>query len=173
MLEGMTDRSAAVEAYKNAQLGAGDETAPPEAAPLRFTQEMKSAVNGALDNGTPLLIAYSDSDEEIHLSFRGTIQTYSEDQLALWARDPAGGLPRNIAVRPKVTIFYHDAKTRTSYSFFGQARVVPDPGARTAIFENSHPREQQRDSGRRGVAIVVDLRRIEGRDGSGRVLMRR
>jgi hypothetical protein len=145
----------------------------PEAAPLRLTGEMKAAVNGALDNQAPVLIAYSDSDEEIHMSFRGTVQAYSDDQLALWARDPDGGLPRNIAVRPKVTLFYHDPKTRASYTFYGRARVVEDPVARAAIFENSHPREQQMDFRRHGVAIVVDLRKIEGRDATGRLLMRR
>jgi hypothetical protein len=147
--------------------------APPEAAPLRLTGEMKAAITGALDNQTPVLIAYLDSDEEIHLSFRGTIQAYSDEQLALWARDPAGGLPRNIAVRPKVTLFYHDARTRTSYTFYGRARVHDDPAVRTAIYENSHPGERQMDFRRHGVAVIVDLRKIEGRDSTGRILMRR
>jgi Pyridoxamine 5'-phosphate oxidase len=140
---------------------------------LLLTQEIAAAVNGALDNQTPMLIAYLDGDEQIHLSFRGTIQAYSDDQIALWARDPEGGLPRNIAVRPKVTLFYHDPGRRTSYTFYGRARVVADAAARAAIFENSHPREQQTDFRRRGVAIVVDLDKIEGRDAGGRLLMLR
>jgi hypothetical protein len=147
--------------------------APLEAAPLQLTSEMKAAITGALDNQTPVLIAYLDSDEEIHLSFRGTIQVYSDEQLALWARDRSGGLPRNIAVRPKVTLFYHDARTRTSYTFYGRAHVEDDPAVRAAIYENSHPGERQMDFRRRGVAIVVDLGKIEGRDATGRVLMHR
>jgi hypothetical protein len=138
---------------------------------LRLTDEIKSAVNGALDNQTPMMIAYSDNDGEIHLSFRGSIQAYSDDQLAVWARDPGGGLPRHIAARPKVTLFYHDPKTRTTYTFYGQAWIADDPATRAAIFENSHPREQQMDFRRRGVAIVVDLDRLEGRAPSGRLLM--
>jgi hypothetical protein len=120
-----------------------------------------------------MLIAYLDDGQQIHLSFRGTIQAYSDDQLALWAREPEGGLPRNIADRPHVTLFYHDPARRTSYTFYGRSRVEHDPGARAAIFENSHPREQQVDFRRRGVAIVVDLDRIEGRVAGGRVLMLR
>jgi len=88
--------------------------APLPPAGLRLTEEIKSAVNGALDNQTPMLIAYRDGADEIHLSFRGTIQAYSDDQLDLWARDPAGGLPRNVTARPKVTLFYHDPRPRTS-----------------------------------------------------------
>ena len=148
--------------------------APPvQPRPLRLTPEIKTAVDGALDNQTPMLIAYVDSADQVHLSFRGTIQAYSDDQLALWARDPEGGLPRNIAVHPKVTLFYHDAASRTSYNFYGRARVATDPAARGAIFENSHPREQQADFRRRGVAIVVDLDRVEGREAGGRLLLQR
>ncbi|MGH3305760.1 MAG: pyridoxamine 5'-phosphate oxidase family protein [Streptosporangiaceae bacterium] len=150
------------------------QTLPPPLLPrpLRLAPEIR-AVNGALDNQTPMLIAYLDAAEQIRLSFRGTIQAYSDDQLALWARDPEGGLASNIAARPKVTLFYHDAASRTSYTFYGRARVATDPDARAVIFENSHPREQQSDFRRRGVAIVVDLDRVEGRDSGGRQLLQR
>ncbi len=138
---------------------------------LRLTGEIKDAVNGALDNQTPMLIAYRDDRDEIHLSFRGTIQAYSDTALAVWARDPGGGLPRNVAARPAVTLFYHDPGTRTTYTFYGRARIEDQPAARAAIFDNSHPRERQADFRRRGVAIVVDLDRVEGRGPAGRVLM--
>jgi hypothetical protein len=147
--------------------------APLQPRPLGLTAAIRAAVNGALDNQTPMQIAYVDAADQVHLSFRGTVQAYSDDQLALWARDPEGGLPRNIADRPKVTLFYHDAAKRTSYSFYGRATVVTDAATRAAIFENSHPREQQADFRRHGVAIIVDLDTVEGRDPSGRLLMRR
>ena len=147
--------------------------APLAPVQLRLTDEIKSTVDGALDNQTPMMIAYSDNDGEIHLSFRGSIQAYSDDQLAVWARDPGGGLPRHIPARPKVTLFYHDPKTRTTYTFYGRAWIADDPATRAVIFENSHPREQQMDFRRRGVAIVVDLDRLEGRGPSGRILMLR
>jgi Pyridoxamine 5'-phosphate oxidase len=118
-----------------------------------------------------MLIAYCDDGGQIHLSFRGTIQSHGDGQLALWARDPGGGLPRNIEARPQVTLFYHDPATRTSYTFYGRARLEPDPGGRTAIFEASPAREQQADFRRRGVAIVVDLDKVEGRDAGGRFVM--
>jgi hypothetical protein len=140
---------------------------------LLLTDAIKTAVNGALDNQTPMLIAYSADGGEIHLSFRGTVQAHSDTSLALWARDPAGGLPRHIAARPKVTLFYHDPATRTSYTFYGRARVEDQPAARAAIFDDSHPRERQMDFRRRGVAIVVDLDKVEGRGPEGRVLMLR
>jgi hypothetical protein len=152
------------------------QTLPPpplQPQPLRLTPQIKAAVDGALDNQTPMMIAYLDGAEQIHLSFRGTIQAFSDDQLALWARDPEGGLPTNIAARPKVTLFYHDAAKRATYTFYGRARIAADPETRAVIFESSHPREQQADFRRRGVAIVVDLDRVEGRDPGGRLLLQR
>jgi hypothetical protein len=146
---------------------------PVQPRPLRLTSDIKAAVDGALDNQTPMMIAYLDGAEQIHLSFRGTIQAHSDGQLALRARAPEGGLPSNIAARPNVTLFYHDAARRTTYTFYGRARIVSDPDTRSVIFENSHPREQHADFRRRGVAIVVDLDRVEGRDSGGRLLMRR
>jgi hypothetical protein len=147
--------------------------APAEPTALHLTDDIKKAVNGALDNQTPMLIAYSDDAARIHLSFRGTVQAYGDEQLALWARDPQAGLPRNITAHPEVTLFYHDPASRTSYSFQGQARIESDPDARDRIFDNSNPREQYMDYHRRGAAIVVDLDRVEGRGPEGRVLMAR
>ena len=117
--------------------------APLSPVELRLTDEIKSTVDGALDNQTPMMIAYSDNDGEIHLSFRGSIQAYSDDQLAVWARDPGGGLPRHIPASPKVTLFYHDVVGQVT----GNALVITlddavlvrldccDPVAHTALFE--------------------------------------
>jgi hypothetical protein len=140
---------------------------------LRLTEEIKNAVNGAFDNQTPMMIAYSDGDGEIHLSFRGTIQAFSDDQMAVWARDAGGGLPRHIPARPKVTLFYHDPKTRTTYTFYGRARIADDKDIRAAVFDNSPARERQMDFRRGGVAIIVDLDKVEGRGPGGRILMLR
>lgn len=151
-------------------------TFPPAQVPpaeLRLPDDIRHAVNGALDNKTPMLIAYSDDAGDIHLSFRGSIQVYGDDALALWARDPEGGLPRNIAARPQVTLFYHDPASRTTYTFYGRARVETEPTARATIFANSNPREQQADFRQRGVAIVVELDKVEGRSPAGRTLMLR
>jgi hypothetical protein len=151
-------------------------TFPPAPAPpedLRLTEDIKRAVNGALDNKTPMLIAYRDDADDIHLSFRGSIQAYGDDALALWARDPEGGLPQNIAARPQVTLFYHDPASRTTYNFYGRARAETEPIARAAIYAGANPREQQADFRQRGVAIVVELSKVEGRGPVGRILMLR
>lgn len=140
---------------------------------LALTPAMKEAVNGALANGTPVMVAYVDANGQPHLSPRGTAQAFSEDQLALWNRDPQGGMTRGIAANPKVALYYRDPKARTTYQFAGRARVTTDPEERTRIYENSPEIERNLDASRFGVAVIVDLDVVEGGSPAGRVRMER
>jgi hypothetical protein len=145
----------------------------PEPGPIELGPEIKANVDGALANGTPALIAYVDPQGAPHISPRGTTQVFSSDQLATWARDPEGGLLKGIAVNPLVSVFYRDAKTRTSYHFIGRARPSTDPAVRETVFENSPEIERNLDPRRRGVAVLIDVDRVEGSGPSGRILMER
>jgi hypothetical protein len=145
--------------------------APP--AKLALTQEIKDAVNGALANGTPVIISYVDAQGQPHMSPRGTAQAFSDDQLALWNRDPEGGMTRGIAVNPKVALFYRDPPKRTTYTFYGRARVATEPADRDRIYENSPEVERNFDAMRRGLAVIIDLDLVEGAGPSGRVRMAR
>lgn len=146
---------------------------PPRPAPLALTPAIKDAVNGALANGTPIIVAYVDANGQPHLSPRGTAQAYSDDQLALWNRDPQGGMTRGIASNPKVALYYRDPKARTSYQFAGRARVTTDPDERARIYENSPEIERYLDASRLGVAVIVDLDLVEGGSPAGRLRMER
>jgi hypothetical protein len=135
--------------------------------------EIAHAIDGALDNGTPVIAAYVDRDGQPQLSFRGTTQVYSTDQVALWIRDPEGGLVRALSANPRLTFFYRDPATRANYQIQGRGRVVLDPRVRTVVFDNSPDREQALDPERRGVAVVVDVDRVTGRGPDGAVNMQR
>jgi predicted pyridoxine 5'-phosphate oxidase superfamily flavin-nucleotide-binding protein len=146
---------------------------PPPATALVLTPAIKDAVNGAFANGTPVIVAYVDAEGRPHLSPRGTAQAFSDDQLALWNRDPRGGMTRGIAANPNVALSYRDPKTRTAYQFAGRARVATEPAERTRIYDSSPEIERNMDPRRRGVAVIVDLDRVEGGSPSGRVRMER
>src|SRR5437870_1405931 len=45
---------------------------PPPAQPLVLTDAITTAVNGALSNGTPIVVAYVDGEGAPHLSLRGS-----------------------------------------------------------------------------------------------------
>lgn len=147
--------------------------APPPATEAALGDEISQAINGALDNGTPVIAAYVDRDGQPQLSLRGTTQVYSADQLALWIRNPEGGLIAALPDNPRLTFFYRDPATGANYQIQGRGRVVADPRVRDVVFDNSPEREQAIDPERRGVAVVLDVDRVTGRGPSGSVNMQR
>ena len=147
--------------------------APPPPTEVALDDEISHAINGALDNGTPVIAAYVDRDGQPQLSLRGTTQVYSADQVALWIRNPEGGLVAALLDNPRLTFFYRDPATRANYQIQGRGRVEADPRVRDVVFDNSPEREQAIDPERRGVAVVVDVDRVTGRGPAGPVNMQR
>jgi pyridoxamine 5'-phosphate oxidase-like protein len=149
-------------------------TAPrPPATPLALTDDIKRAVDGALANGTPMVLAYVDEGGEPHLSLRGTTQVFSDTQLAIWVRDRGGGLLKALPANPRVALFYRDPATRTTYQFAGRAHVDEGPAVRDAVYRGSPPPERNLDARRLGAAVVVDLDGVEGTGPGGRFRMER
>lgn len=142
-----------------------------EPAPLILTEEMKAAINNSYDNRTPMVVAYVDATEGPSLSLRGTVQAWSDTQIALWAR-ATSNMPRELAERPLVTLWYRDPATRTTLQFRGRARQDDDATVRELVFDRSPANEQAADPERKGVAIIVDLERVDGRTPAGPVSMR-
>lgn len=146
---------------------------PPPVTGLALTDEVKSAVNGAPANGTPLILSYVDSQGAPHISFRGSTHVYSDDQLAIWVRDPEGGLLSAIETNSQVALLYRDPATRRSYQFAGRAHVESDPTVADRVYAASPEVERNLDAQRRGRAVIVDLDRVEGMGSKGRFRMRR
>ena len=108
-----------------------------------------------------MLLAVVTEEGRPLLTYRGSIQAYSDDQIGFWARRAEGGTLSAIRHNPNVAMMYRSATTPV-LQFHGRARITEDGGERDRVFENSPEREQQADLERRGVAIIVDLDRIEG-----------
>ena len=150
------------------------ETAPPtEPSALGLDDTVAGLIDGALDNRTPVIVAYVDADGVPHQSPRGTVQTWSSDQLAMWIRDPNGGLLRAIASNPHLSCFYRDTKTRVAYELTGRAGLLEDPDDRLRVFRQSPRVEQNLDPMMRGVAVVIDLDVVAGGGPGNRINMRR
>ncbi len=131
---------------------------------------MKEALAGALANRTPVIMSYVDADGQPHISYRGTAQVYGSDQLAVWARNPDGGLPNAVGVSPKVALLYRNPETRVSWQFLGRARIEEAEEARAVIFDASPEFERNQDPERKGKALVIDVDQVVAR---GEVLMER
>ena len=137
---------------------------------IKLTDEMKTAVNNALVDGLPIMIASVDPEGQPSLSFRGSTQTYSDEQLAMWVRNPEGGILKNILVNPKLALMYRNGEKRQTWLFHGEARRDDDPQVRQQVYDSSPEAERNRDPDRKGVAIIIDLVRVIAR---GEVLMER
>lgn len=146
---------------------------PPTVTELKLSDEIKQAVNGALANGTPIIVAYVDQDGQPSLSFRGSAQAFSDDQLAIWVRNPDGGLLKALERNPRVTLMYRDPATRSSLQFKGRGRIENGEAVRKHVYESSPEGEQRADAEKKGVPMVVDLDVVFGVTPAGRISMRR
>jgi hypothetical protein len=128
---------------------------------LKLTPEIKELVNAGLTSGNPLLLAVVDRENKPVLSFRGSTQVYSDDQLAFWLRNTGGGTVEAIRHNPNVAFMYRSATT-PMLQFKGRARIATDEAERKKVFEAAPEREQKSDPERKGLAIIVDLDSVEG-----------
>lgn len=149
---------------------------PPQFVPLtelKLIPEIKEAVNGALANRTPIMVAYVDEDGQPSLSFRGSTQAYSDTQLAIWVRNPEGGLLKALANNNRVTLFYRDPEKRMTLQFRGRARIENDAATREKVYNGAPETERNADREQKGFALIVDLDRVDGVMPGFRVAMRK
>ncbi len=140
---------------------------PPEARPLVLPPALRGAIDRALVEKRPMLLAHAGIDGQPVLSFRGSTQVYADDQLAMWVRNPDGDFVRAIAANPRVAFMYRNEEARATYQLQGRARVVDDEAVRQRVFDRSAEAERAHDFAMLGVAVLVDLDRVEGWAGVG------
>ena len=140
---------------------------PAEAQPLRLPEALKRRIDDALVERHPMLMSHVDAQGQPVLSFRGSVQAFSDDQLALWIRAADGHFVRAIRDNPRVAFMYRDEEAKATYQFQGRARVTADDAERRRVFERAPAAERAHDFAMLGVAVVVDLDRVEGYAGLG------
>jgi hypothetical protein len=137
--------------------------APPmEAQAIALPQALKDRIDNALVQRHPMLVAHVGADGQPVLSFRGSVQVFTDDQLALWIRNAEGGFIAAIAANPRIALMYRDEEAKATYQFQGRARVTHDPRERQRVFERSAAAERAHDFAQLGAAVLVDLDRVEG-----------
>ena len=134
---------------------------------ITLTDDLKHRFVNALTDGVAIVVGYVDREGDPHVSPYGSVHASGDDQLALWVRNPQGDLIEGIARNPKVAVFYAQLSSRTFVRMRGRARVVGTDAERARVFEGMHAFEQRGDPERKGVAIVIDLDRVEGRAADG------
>jgi hypothetical protein len=153
--------------------GQGGAPAAPPVTELNLTDDIKTAVNGALNDGTPVVVSYVDPDGQPSLSFRGSTHVYSPTQLAIWVRNPEGGLGKALAKNAKITLLYRNPQTRAMLQFRGSAHVDNAPEIREKVYGGAPEREQAADPDKKGFPLIIDLTRVDGALPPARFAMKR
>jgi hypothetical protein len=137
---------------------------------LEISDHVAQAVNGAYGAGKPIVLSYVNADGYPSLSTRGSTHVHGPQQLAIWARNPEGGLQKAIAnSNNKVGLIAFNMDPFTLLFFTGRARL--DPGQNDAVWEKTPDGEKGQDPDRKGGAIIVDLDSIKGLGGDGAFFM--
>ena len=132
------------------------------AAKLKLTADMQEAVNTAFATRRPIVVAHV-ADNAPHLSYRGSTQAYSDTQLAIWVRNPKGGILDAIEENPAVALLfgYFEPDDRGFMIFRGRARRDDSDAVRN------------QDAEQKGVAVIIDLDSVDGFFGGEGIRMRR
>ncbi len=128
---------------------------------IELTDEIRDLIDGALMGGAPMILASVDPQGRPRLTFRGSIQTFSSDQIGFWARNPEGSTMANIAANPNVAMMFRNPTTRAMLQLQGRARVAEGED-RERVFANAPEVERKADPEKKGVGVIVDLDRLDG-----------
>jgi hypothetical protein len=128
------------------------EIIPPGARPL---------INNARTNETPIMVAHIDENGNPVLTFRGSIQVFSDTQLCAWIRQASGGLVRSLAKNPNVSLAYRDGP-RAMLLMSGRAHIESDEAVRKQVFDMTPESEQNHDPARKGAAMIIQIDRMQG-----------
>ena len=132
---------------------------------------LRAAINRALANQTPMVLAYVDDHGAPSLSLRGSIQVYGAAQLCLWVRNVNSGLMRAIRAGRPLALLFRNSASRTTLTIRGVGRIIDDPDERQRIFQSTPEVEQRHDPAMTGGAVIIDVARIQGTSPKGPVLV--
>ncbi|NQV54342.1 MAG: pyridoxamine 5'-phosphate oxidase family protein [Rhodospirillales bacterium] len=140
---------------------------PMDASDIKLPAEIKDRTNNALKSKNPMLVSYVDENGQPVLSFRGSTQAFSDDQLAIWVRNENGRFLKSIQKNPNVALMYRDEEAKATYQIQGRAHIESDEATRKQVFESTAQIEQDHDFARIGVALIIDIDLVQGFAGLG------
>jgi hypothetical protein len=138
---------------------------PPVLTELKLSRALKDTVNSALARGRMISVAYVSPDGRPELSFRGSVQAYSDNQLAIWVRNPEGGIVKAVTGgHAHLSLLYGElgAQSKAFMTFRGRGRIDPAESVRRKVYDNSPEAERNLDKNRNGVALIIELESVDG-----------
>jgi hypothetical protein len=142
---------------------------------IKLTDEIRSALNSALADGTPCLVATSTKDGHPQISVKGSVVVFNDDTLCYWERSNRSSLSR-LKENPHVAIWYRNAGKVKNFRagimrFYGDAQLLTSGPDRDKVWELIPEAERKPDPEKKGAAVLVPLTSVE--EISGNVVMKR
>jgi len=131
---------------------------------IELTEEMKTALDNALADNVPCILATASAEGFPGVGYRGSVMAYDDGNLAYWERVKRGGF-KNVQSSPYVIVMYRNPVTRQAWKFFGKAKIYESGEIREAIKARTIKAELDRDLDETGFGIMVELERVETMSG--------
>ena len=143
---------------------------------IQMTDDMRRWLELAPNDGVPCLVATATKDGHPQVSPKGSLAVFDPQTLCFWERSFRSSYDA-IAENPHVVVYFRNPeRTEIPYRghalrFHGDARLVTEGPDWERAWSLANADEQARDPERKGVAVLIDVERIE--DLSGKAIMER
>ncbi|HEX4049614.1 MAG TPA: hypothetical protein VHY19_01890 [Steroidobacteraceae bacterium] len=131
---------------------------------LKLTPTLQEVVKTAFERGRPISVAYTDAQGHPQLSFRGSLQPYSDTALAIWVRNPESGILKAVrAGHEHIAALYGDPSGQRAFlTFRGRGRIDDSEAVRRRVYDSAPAGERDRDREQKGVPLIIELDSVEG-----------
>lgn len=126
---------------------------------IELTDEMRAALESALTDGMPVIVATSGASGMPDVAFKGSAMVFDKDHLAFWER-ALGTTLRNMQENPQACLLYRNPTTRQAWKFFGAVELFPEGELREQIMARTNDIELSRDPEKKGVAVRIRVDRV-------------
>ena len=130
--------------------------------PIELTEEMARAINNALTDRMPCLVATASPDGTPDVAYRGSVMVFDKEHLAFWERTKGETLA-NLEQNPKAVVMYRNHNTRQTWRFYGTATIHRDGPLRQQVMERVNELELGQDPERQGYAVIIRVDRVRER----------
>lgn len=125
--------------------------------------EMAEAINVAAAEGAPCVVATASRDARPNLAFKGSLMVFDKDHLAFWER-AHGETLAHLRENPAVAVLYRNAQRGLAWRFYGEAELHTEGHLRQQVMTRTIQAELDRDPERKGVAVMIRVDRVLGRN---------
>ncbi|MGI8549665.1 MAG: pyridoxamine 5'-phosphate oxidase family protein [Dehalococcoidia bacterium] len=137
---------------------------------IELDDQITQAINHALEEGVPCIIATASISGMPNVSYRGSVLVFDREHLAFWERAKGGSL-RNLSENPQIEVFYRNREKGLSWRFYGHTEILEDGEKRSQIMNRVIDREINQDPERKGIAVLIRVDRVA--NGRGETLQQR